>query len=110
MTAAWLVRALHMLFVSAMILAPWSAVPRAVVAHAIVTPILWLHWYLNDDTCFLTLVESKLRGIKHTSSFFHTLVNPVYKIADDTVRKAAWTISGILWAVSLWRLTGRFTS
>jgi hypothetical protein len=99
--AATLVCALHWLFVAFMVVAPFTSSRPALVLHAIVTPFLWVHWALNDDTCALTLLEKRLRGVDDGDSFFHAVVSPVYKIRDGDVRALCWAASALLWAVTL---------
>lgn len=81
------------------------------VLHLIMIPFLWMHWLLNDDTCALTLIEQKLRGLDASDckkkSFFFNLVSPVYKIKDDGIRKAAWMASIGLWLVTVSKVMQR---
>jgi len=99
--AAGLVSVLHTAFVLFMIWAPFSSNRTALVLHLTITPFLWIHWILNDDTCALTLLEKKLRGCDDSSSFFYALVSPVYKVRDADVRSASWLLSVVLWLVTL---------
>lgn len=104
MTARWvatLVSVLHMAFVGFMIWAPFSSNRAALVMHLVLTPFLWIHWVLNDDTCVLTALERKLRGLSDdSSSFFYKVVSPIYKISDEHVRLACWLASAALWLVT----------
>ena len=103
--AAGLISALHWAFVLFMAWAPFSSSRTALVLHLIVTPFLWLHWLLNDDTCALTLLEKQVRGLQDDSkSFFYALVSPVYKVRDRDVRVTAWMLSVALWLVTLSRV------
>lgn len=97
---AGLVSALHLAFVVFMTWAPFSGNRMALVMHLVVTPLLWLHWALNDDSCALTLLETKLRGVDSSESFMHSLVSPVYKVRDADMRTVCWLASAGLWAVT----------
>lgn len=99
--AAGLVSALHLCFVVFMAWAPFSGNRAALVMHLVVTPLLWVHWSLNDDSCVLTLLETKLRGVDSSQSFVHSLVSPVYKVRDADMRAVCWVASLALWAVTL---------
>lgn len=101
------VAALHLLFVAFMLYAPFGASRELLVLHVLLTPFLWMHWLLNDDTCALTVLECKLRGVEPSASFFHRVVSPVYKLRDEDVRVAVWVGSVALWAVSVSRVTRR---
>lgn len=103
--AAGCVSILHVAFVLFMTWAPFSNNRTALVLHLVLTPCLWVHWILNDDTCALTLLEKRLRGIEDDScSFFHALVSPVYKVRDRDVRELSWLASVVLWLVTLSRV------
>ena len=44
---------------------------------------LKVHWFNNNDTCSLTLMEHKLTGKKTNETFFHQLVSPFYNIPEN---------------------------
>lgn len=102
---------LHILLVVWLVVTPFTQNEPMLVLHLIMVPFLWFHWILNDDTCALTLIEQKLRGIDPSEcsekSFFFNLVSPVYKIQDDAVRKISWVLSIALWLVTLSKVMKR---
>ena len=106
MNTTTLIRILHVLFILFMLITPF--VPNIswflVLLHATTALSLLIHWYFNNDTCFLTLVEQKIRGVANTESFMHSLVSPVYKISDECIRSIVWCITPILGYVSFSRL------
>ena len=106
-TAAGLVRVLHILLVAWVVLTPFLGSDPMLVLHLVFVPFLWLHWFLNQDTCALTVLEQSLRGVSADRSFFHSLVSPVYKIRDADVRAAAWVASVLLWLVTLRKVLAR---
>ena len=106
--AALFIRILHILIVLWLIIVPFTNIEPLLVLHLIMMPFLWLHWILNDDTCSLTIMEMKLRGIEQPcESFFYNLVSPVYKIRDEEVRVAAWWASIVLWLITLSKVLRR---
>lgn len=98
---------LHILFVLWVLIVPFTNNEPMLVLHLIMLPFLWFHWWVNDDTCALTLAERSLRGVPSEESFFHNLVSPVYKIRDSDVRSASWVISILLWLVTLAKVLQR---
>jgi hypothetical protein len=52
-----------------------------------ITSVLCLkvHWFYNNDACFLTYLETKLRGIQNNKSFIHSIVSPLYNISNTLV-------------------------
>ncbi len=98
---------LHIAFVLWVLIVPFTNNEPMLVLHLIVLPFLWFHWWVNDDTCALTLAERSLRGVPSEESFFHNLVSPVYKIRDSDMRTASWAISILLWLVTLAKVLQR---
>jgi hypothetical protein len=105
--AANVVRVIHILFMLWMAVVPFTNNEPMLVLHLIVNPFLWLHWITNQDACSLTLLEMYLRGVPPEKSFFHSVVSPVYKIDDETLKGLCWTISIALWLITLSKVMKR---
>jgi len=102
MIAATLISLVHALVVAWNFYAPFSSVPLIRVSYVVFAPFLMLHWILNDDTCALTALECKLRGLEDCSeSFVHKIVSPIYKITDVQVRYATWAFTAFAWFYAL---------
>lgn len=71
------VRIIHILFVLFMVAAPFTNNFTRDM-YIIIVPFLFLHWWMNDDTCALTLMECKLRGVGKSESLMQQIVGPVY--------------------------------
>lgn len=95
-----LVKLLHVLFIAWVVITPFTHSKPLLVLHLIIVPFLWLHWAVNDDTCALTILECKLRGVDSSRSFFHRLVSPVYKISNADAKSMAWAASVVLWLLT----------
>lgn len=98
---------LHAVFLVWIMVAPFTGSEPMLVLHLVVVPFLWFHWWMNDDTCALTMVERQLRGVQSEDSFFHNLVSPVYKIRDKDARVVSWVISLLLWLVTVSKVMKR---
>ena len=48
-----------------------------------------LHWFTMNDTCVLTLIESKLRGKRDNQTFIGRLVKPVYNVSSKELHVLA---------------------
>lgn len=77
------------------------------VLHVASCIVLMLHWFLANDDCFLTLVERHLRGVDTGESFIHSVVSPVYRIQDDTIRKICWISTPAFALASLVLIRGK---
>jgi uncharacterized membrane protein len=106
--AANLIWLLHIVFVIFFVVAPFTNCKPLLLLHAMTGVLLFTHWYLNNDDCFLTLVECKLRGIAYNErqeSFFWNLVNPIYKFeSDQEMRRAVWMVSIGLWLITMFKI------
>lgn len=77
--ALFAVRALHTLVVAALALTPFLPLPpQLLLMHAMFGTLVMTHWYLNNDACFLTLLESQLTGREISGGFIHQIVAPIY--------------------------------
>jgi hypothetical protein len=45
-----------------------------------------IHWHYNNDTCVLTVLESKLRGKKHDDTYFGKLIKPIYNVSSTEIQ------------------------
>ena len=68
---------------------------------------LLVHWYLNDDTCFLTLLEAKLRGKKISDGFIYQIVSPVYKFPSNHLTKLSYTLVIVNFIIISAKLAGK---
>lgn len=101
---AYLIRFLHIALILFMCLVPFvSSDPVLMATHMTASFGMMFHWLLNSDVCFLTEVESYLRGIPHKTSFFYHLVSPVYVIPDQKLKQLVWVITAILTSISTYK-------
>jgi hypothetical protein len=106
--AANLVWLLHVLIVIAAVTVPFSDDDTMLAAYVFMIPFLWMHWLMNDDTCALTALECRLRGLESSGeSFIYKVVSPVYKIKNAQVKSLAWWGSVALWALAVYRVRQR---
>ena len=98
----WLI---HVAFILWFIITPFYNSPEMLVLHAMTGLTLFVHWWFNSDDCALTLLETKLRGVEKSESFFHSLVSPIYKFESDaSLRKFIWLVSILFWSISVGKL------
>lgn len=95
-----LIWVLHMFFIVWFLVTPFTNNKPMLALHFVGGASLFVHWALNQDTCAMTLLEQKLRGVECQETFFHNLVSPIYKISDDQMRPLVWIVSVALWSVT----------
>ena len=101
------VKIIHLALILFVLITPFfNSIPLLIIHIATVISLL-LHWSVNNDTCFLTLVEAKLRGINNSESFIHSIVSPVYKFTEVDVNNISYiliTILGLISTVKLYKI------
>ena len=111
MLLAKLVQIIHILFISVVIFGCLFP-PRFLIYHLILWPGLLLHWKLNNNKCFLTEIEKKLRGTKTTLlqdnwSFSKNILNSMglsIVIKTKNTENFFHIIYILSWLISLFRL------
>lgn len=109
--AANLVRLLHLALVLFVVAVPFLGgnPPWSLFAvHCMTVITLVVHWLTKQNACFLTLVESSLRGIPSTQSFMHSIVSPVYSIEDIDLKYLVHRVTPVLGIISALRLSSRW--
>lgn len=91
-----LIRIVHYLFVFWLATAPlWGENSRMLAI--IVIPFLFFHWFVNDDTCALTIAECQLRGVPKVDSFMQQVVGPVY--AREMTSSFSTVFLAVIWVI-----------
>ena len=100
------IRLVHILLVLFVIVVPFIKAAKwpLLLIHFMTILTLFAHWIFNEDTCFLTLVESTLRGVPLEYSFMYQIVSPIYKIQDESLKQCVMYITPLLGLVSFQRL------
>lgn len=83
---------IHVLFISFIILAPFSKSIYILLIHIIISIGVLTHWYTNSNICSLSLFESKLRNINYNETFMHRLVSPIYNISESELLKFCYLV------------------
>lgn len=96
---------IHICFIIWFVVTPFFNSPEMLVLHVMTGLTLFVHWFFNSDDCCLSLLESKIRGVEKSESFFHSLVSPIYKFESDaSLRKFVWLASILLWSISVGKI------
>jgi hypothetical protein len=103
--AALAVGAAHLALVAYVVYVPFFGDRNLLRLYAFAMPFLYIHWFTNDDTCFLTLVEKRLRGDAGDAGFLERIISPVYKFQGGRASNAfVWVASLFLWTVAVLRI------
>ena len=98
-----IISTLHLFFVIFVVSVPFiTDNPFFLMYYCFVIFFVMVHWKLNNDTCVLTLIESKLRGKKDKDTFMGKLIKPIYNVSSREVQLT--TLGLFLFAVLKIRL------
>ena len=95
---------IHLLVVLSVIFIPFFGNEKLLKTYIIVIPFLFFHWATNNDTCFLTVLESNLRDLDKKNTFFQRIIEPIYIIPNDDIGLASKFITMIFYYISLYRI------
>ncbi len=105
---ATLVRVLHVAIVLAVFTFPFSGNDTMLLMEAISLPGIVFHWWLNNDTCALTLLEQYLTGKAKGETFFDMLFGSIYRIPDwIQTGPVPYLICIGLWLYTVWQIRKR---
>jgi hypothetical protein len=77
---------IHIAVIMYYILAPFLITSRNQMEMYICLSIFLLfHWAFNDNTCFLTILESQLTNKKSHDTFIGQIVNPIFRINNTMI-------------------------
>lgn len=93
----------HTFLVFFTIFAPFTDRPGILLLHISYSVSLLTHWYLNNNSCCLTLFESTIRGVKTSNTFMHKLVSPMYNISESKLSKLVWIFTILLMSLSIYK-------
>jgi hypothetical protein len=112
---------IHYIYIIFIVAAPITNNTLLLLLHAIFVPFMIFHWILNNDTCFLTILESYIRNDKKTfdieellkkkeECFSYKLVGPIFNFKEDNEEFSTfiYIIVLALWATSLYKLYNKY--
>lgn len=94
----------HLAVILFVLLAPLSDTPYILLLHFVFGISLIVHWTANNNSCSLTLLESKLRGVPVTQSFSHQFISPVYDISKTSWSNFVYFVTILTMCVSFYKL------
>ena len=101
------VQFVHLLGILFIVIMPFTHEINWLVVHVSACMSIFTHWMANDNTCFMSLVEAKLRGIPKDHSFIHSMVAPIYDMNKKQTCTLTYIILFLLMSLSLYKI---FTS
>ena len=102
---------IHTLFASFIILTPFIGNNYFMLLHFIIVPFVALHWYIEDNTCALTIIEYNIRKYCYGKAnrkdcYMAKIVEPVYDFKQNNRDNALsiYIITFALWIITIMKL------
>ncbi len=115
---------IHYIYVIFILAAPITNSTLLLGLHSIFVPFMIFHWILNNDTCFLTVMESYIRNSaegnktfdieqlmkKKEDCFTYKLVGPIFNFKEDNQEFSTFIYMLVLalWGVSVYKLYKKY--
>lgn len=96
---------LHVLLFIATLTIPFSDDRKLLSLYSFIIVFVFFHWILNDDTCFLTHLESRCRNVSINKTFMQRLIGPIYNMNRDSSNVFIKFLMFFLWFVVQLKLT-----
>lgn len=107
---------IHLIIILAVVCVPFLNSPYFLLLHSVFSPFLVFHWLTNNNTCVLTTIEKKLRGIKEdddpSDCITCKLIDPMFEFVAHRKSSAntIYVILILLWLISTCRIALMFHS
>jgi hypothetical protein len=101
-----LIKLFHLLIISFVLFTPFlTSNPLILLLHISFCFLLMIHWICNDDSCFLTFLEKKIRGLENNQqTFLSSIFNSIYIIKDYSFNKLIWLSTIFLTFYSIYNI------
>lgn len=112
----YLIIGLHFFFVLFVVLTPFIGNNYLLLLHAVFVPFMMIHWYINDNDCFLTLMERQLRLKLYgtvpdpNDCFTYNLIAPIYdfKKNNNDMSFFIYVITIGLWLTTVFKIYSNY--
>lgn len=109
---------LHIIVILFVLITPFTNYNYFLFMHAIIVPFIMLHWYVNNNTCSLTIAEKEIRkrmngGSKNVDDdecYTYKFIAPIYDFNKnhEEYSKFIYILTSGLWLITLYKLYGKF--
>jgi hypothetical protein len=105
------IQIVHLLYLAFVVITPFTNNTQLLVIHSFTIPFMMIHWYLNDNTCALTVLEKTVRqqvtgSTDEKDCFTCRLINPIYDFKQNYNRfsQLIYALTIGLWMITIYKL------
>ena len=115
-TILCLITVLHLIVIIFVVGAPFSNSNYLLMMHTIIIPFIMFHWYLNNNTCSLTVAEKFIRqktygsDVNDDDCFTFKFIAPIYDFNknNEDFSTFTWFLTTGLWGISVYNLINKY--
>jgi hypothetical protein len=110
---------LHIIVILFVLITPFTNYNYFLFMHAIIVPFIMLHWYLNNNTCSLTIAEKEIRKrmnggnneVDDDECYTYKFIAPIYDFNKnhEEYSQFIYLLTTGLWFVTLYKLYTKFS-
>jgi hypothetical protein len=110
---------LHIIVILFVLVTPFTNYNYFLFMHTIIVPFIMLHWYLNNNTCSLTIAEKEIRkrmngGIENVDDnecYTYKFIAPIYDFNKNHEKYSQfiYILTSGLWFMSLYKLYRKYS-
>lgn len=86
------------------VFAPFLYYAPVTIIHIMFCILLMLHWITNQNICFLTVLEAKFKNKPLDQTLIHEILEPIYKIQENSLNILIWTFTISITLYSIYTL------
>jgi hypothetical protein len=105
---------LHIIVILFVLITPFTNYNYFLFMHAIIVPFIMLHWYLNNNTCSLTIAEKEIRkrmnggnkNVDDDECYTYKFIAPIYDFNKnhEEYSNFIYILTSGLWVITLYKL------
>jgi hypothetical protein len=110
---------LHIIVILFVLITPFTNYNYFLFMHAIIVPFIMLHWYLNNNTCSLTIAEKEIRkrmnggnnNVDDDECYTYKFIAPIYDFNKnhEEYSNFIYILTSGLWLITLYKLYRKFS-
>ncbi len=112
-----IINIIHYIVILSVIFIPFTNNSSLLLLHSIILPFILFHWYSNNDTCALTIIEKFVRqkinkkiNVKEEDCITYKLISPIYNFTNYNKSKLIWIITILLWLISSIKVYNKYSN
>ena len=109
---------LHLIVILFIIITPFTNSNYLLSMYIIIIPFIMFHWYVNNNTCSLTIAEKFIREksygkeVKNDECFSYKFIAPIYDFNKNYEQYShfTWITTSVLWIIAVLNLSNKYIS